>query len=326
MKKNIALIAGGNFSESEISFKSAKQMSNWLDSNKYNVYIVNIVGTEWVLKSDLFFDIPVNKNDFTVTVNHYTIKFDCALIAIHGNPGEDGHLQAYFEMIGIPYTTCGLLASALTFNKYMCKMYVKQFGVPSAKALLFKKGTNVDPQIVEKELGWPAFVKPNKHGSSFGVTKVKEASKIKPAVDNALHEDDEGIIEEFLSGTEVTCGLLKTRNKTITLPVTEIVPKTEYFDYDAKYKNLSEEITPARLSPELTKQIQELTSLVYDVLNCKGIIRVDFIIKDDKPYMLEVNTVPGMSEQSIIPQQVRVAGYTMPDILNIVLDEALAEA
>jgi D-alanine-D-alanine ligase len=322
MKKNIAIIAGGNSSEAVISFKSAKQVSAWLDPNLYQIYIIHLKGKEWILKSDLLSDIPVDKDDFSVTVNELKITFDCALIAIHGNPGEDGHLQAYFEMLDIPYTTCGLLASALTFNKYVCKVFLKQFGIETAKALLVKKTDKPDFAKIAEELKLPLFVKPNKNGSSFGVSKVNEVKELKAAFDLAFTEDDEVIVEEFIKGIEVTNGVLKTSLKEIVFPITEIVSENEYFDYEAKYQGKSKEITPARISAKVEEKCKELSSRIYDLIPCKGIVRIDYIIANDIPYLLEINTTPGMSEESIIPKQVKVAGLNMREVLGWVIEEA----
>lgn len=326
MKKNIAIIAGGNSAESVISLKSAEQLSTQIDKDLYQAYILYIKGTDWKAKGENFEGVQVNKNDFSIEVNGQKITFDCALMAIHGNPGEDGHLQGYFDMMGLPYTSCDMLTSALTFDKYVCKNYLRQFGICTANAILVRKGQNqVNPEDVVKELHLPLFVKPNKNGSSVGVTKVKAAEQIIPAIEKAFVDDDEVIIEEFIEGTEITCGLIKAQNKKLIFPITEIVSKNEFFDYEAKYQNgFSQEITPARIDQKVEEDCKNIASEIYDVLNCKGIVRVDYIFSKDKLYFLEINTVPGMSESSIVPKQIRTAGMTMKEVLTLLIEDSIS--
>jgi D-alanine-D-alanine ligase len=320
--KNIAIVAGGDSSEWVISVQSAAQVAKEIEKLEYTGYVVQIRGKQWQVLQNNIAIAEIDKNDFSFVLNDERILFHCALIAIHGTPGEDGKLQSYFELIGMPYTTCGVLASALTFNKHACKLFLKEFGILSANAVLVKKHDNWNTEAIASELGMPCFVKPNESGSSFGVTKVTDISKLSDAVTLALTEGQEVIIEQFIQGTEVTCGMLKTKAKNFTFPITEIVSKKEFFDYEAKYTpGFSEEITPARISPELAKNIGNTTSKIYDALNCKGIVRTDYIISDNQLYFLEVNTVPGMSPNSIVPKQIREMGLTLADIYKLIIEE-----
>lgn len=322
--KNIAILAGGNSSEEGISLKSAAQIANWLDKEKYNVFKILIKGTNWTLKDDKHGDIAISKDDFSALIQGEKITFDCALIAIHGTPGENGLLQAYFELMGVPYTTGGVLSSSATFNKDVCKLMVQSTGVNLAKGIKVAKGENISSKAIVEKLGLPVFVKPNESGSSYGVSKVKVEADLIPAIEKAFTEDKTVLIEEFIAGRELSSGVIKTKNQTLLLPVTEIVPKNEFFDYNAKYLNQSEEITPANIGAELTAKAQELSSKIYDVLDCRGIARVDYILSNDKLYFLEINTVPGMSEASIIPQQVKAMGKEMKEIFSLVIDDAIA--
>ncbi|MDY6800541.1 MAG: D-alanine--D-alanine ligase [Bacteroidota bacterium] len=323
MKKNIAIVCGGDSSEYIVSMNSANQIAQWLDKEKYNVYTVVAKGTEWIVKSELVCDLILNKDDFSFTLNNQKNRFDCALITIHGTPGEDGKMQGYFDTLQIPYTTSNTLASALTFNKIFSKNYIKSFNIPQAKWMSLKKGDPIDANRIIEITGLPCFVKPNCGGSSFGITKVKVKEKLKDAIDEAYKEDDEIIIEEFLEGTELTCGLIKTRKKNIIFPPTEIVSKNEFFDYDAKYNGMADEITPARISDELTRKVQKLSSQIYDIFQLSGIVRIDYIFVKDKLYFIEANTVPGMSAASIVPQQVEAMGLKMKDIFSLAIDDAM---
>jgi len=322
-KKNIAILAGGNSSEEGISLKGAAQISKWLSKSHYNVFTILVKGINWTLKHPEQGDIHVSKDDFSATVNGEKINFDCALIAIHGNPGENGLLQGYFEMMNIPYTTGGVMNASLTFNKYFCKELVKDTGADLARGVLIRKGQVIDPEILTVQLGLPMFVKPNESGSSYGVSKVKSIEGIVPAIENALTEDHTILVEEFIGGRELTCGLIKTATSEFIFPVTEIKPKNEFFDYEAKYLNQSEEVTPADIPSNLSDRIQILSSKIYDRLDCRGIVRIDYIYSNDKLYFLEINTVPGMSEASIIPQQVKAYGKEMHDIFSLVIEDAI---
>lgn len=323
MKQNIAIIAGGDSSEFIISLNSAEQIANILDKEKYNVFTVIVKSTEWIVKSDTFCDVIVNKDDFSFSLNNEKTKFDCALITIHGTPGEDGKMQGYFETLNIPYTTSGVLASSLTFNKIFTKNYLDNFDIKNANYYLLNKNKTINPDEIINKTGLPCFVKPNQGGSSFGISKVKKKEELKLAITKAFKEDHEVIIEEFLDGQELTCGLIKTTKKEYIFPPTEIVSKNEFFDYQAKYtKGMAEEITPAKISKELTKEIQNISSHIYDILQLKGIVRIDFIYAKSKLYFMEVNTVPGMSAASIIPQQVKAYDMTMKDIFTIAIEDA----
>lgn len=324
-KKNIAVLAGGNSSEFFISLKSAENVANGINKEKYNVYVVQIKGKEWTLINDFNCGLIIHKNDFSFTDRGQKETFDLVIPVIHGTPGEDGLLQAYFDMLNIPYVGSGVLASSLTFNKYYCNTFLRNFNIVNiAKSYLFKIGQKIDVGKIIKELGLPCFVKPNSAGSSFGVSKVKKEEDLLPAIENALKESNEVIIEEFIKGDEIQCGIFKTKEKEYKLPLVEIVPETEFFDYKAKYENLSEEIIPARISQELTEKCQSITSELYDVLNCKGILRMDFILKDGEYWFLEANTIPGMTNESLIPQIIKKAGMTIPEVMDLLIEDALS--
>lgn len=323
MKKNIAIVAGGDSSEYDISYQSAHQLLRILDKSKYDGYILSIRNGLWELQHPEFGSIPVDKNDFTCQIHGERIGFHCVLMAIHGTPGEDGRLQAYFDLLKIPYTSSGVLATSLTFNKYFCKAFLNSFGIHTAKAILIRKGSVVHTEKILSELGLPLFVKPNNGGSSFGVTKVAEAVGLEGALHAAFKEDDEVILEEFLSGDELTCGLMKTTVEEYLFPITEIVSKKEFFDYDAKYLGEADEITPARVSDEIHQLVHDTSSFIYDALNCKGIVRIDYIYSRGKLFFLEVNTVPGMTESSIVPQQIEAAGLDAGDIISLAIGDAI---
>ena len=324
-QRNIAILAGGNSSEEGISLKGAAQITKWLSNTSYTVYTILVKGISWTLKHPELGDFQVSKDDFSVMIKNEKITFDCALIAIHGTPGENGLLQGYFEMLGVPYTTGGVMNTAVTFNKYFCKELVKDTGVDLAKGLMIHKGQVIDPEVLTVQLGLPVFVKPNESGSSYGVSKVKTVEDIAPAINKALTEDRTILIEEFIDGRELTCGLVRTSSKEYIFPITEIKPKNEFFDYNAKYLNQSEEITPAPISAELTDRIQLLSSKIYDRLDCRGIVRIDYIYSNGKLYFLEINTVPGMSEASIVPQQVQAFGKDMDEIFSLVIEDAILQ-
>ena len=324
MRKKIAIVAGGDQSELAVSLRSAAGIFSFIDKEKYDLHIVTIVGTEWAVEHDGV-KLPMDKNDFSFTTpsgDKYT--FDFAYITIHGVPGEDGKLQGYFDLIRLPYSCCGVLAAALTFNKFFCNHYLNGFGIPIAKSIVLNKGEKVEEEAIVSQLGLPLFVKPNGGGSSYGTSKVKEATQLTQAVNAALVEGDQVIIESFMKGTEITCGVYKTKEKSVVFPITEVVSKNEFFDTDAKYNGAVEEITPARLSAEITQKVQELTSKIYDLIGAKGIIRVDYIITEgDQINLLEVNTTPGMTATSFIPQQVRAAGLDIKDVMSDIIENEL---
>jgi len=327
MKKNIAILAGGDSAEYEISLGSARQISNILDRTKYNPFTILLKNADWHLVHDSYEPVHVDKNDFGLLLNGEKIHFDCSLIAIHGKPGEDGKLQAYFDMLDIPYTTCGVHSSSLTFNKFSCNTYLRGFEVLSAKSVLVKKNEKYDLKEITDKVGLPCFVKPNEGGSSCGVSKVSKPDDLESAVIRAFEEDNQVIIEQFVKGTEVTCGLLKTREKEIILPLTEIVSKNEFFDFEAKYSpSRSEEITPARVSKDIEKKCKQLSSRIYDLLNCRGVVRIDYILSGNQLFFLEINTVPGMSENSIIPKMVSAYGMSLTDFFTLIIEDAIKEA
>lgn len=323
MKKNIAVICGGDSSEWVVSMRSGEGVYGFIDKEIYDCYLVVIRNGLWEVEQSTE-RIPIDKNDFSFISADKKIVFDCAYITIHGTPGEDGRLQGYFDMLGIPYSNCGVLASAITFNKFTCNQYLKNFGIKIAESLLLRKGqTILNSQVIEK-VGLPCFIKSNVGGSSFGVTKVKKEEDIQLAIEKAFAEGNEVIVESFIEGMEVTCGCYKTSKKQIIFPLTEVVSKNEFFDYEAKYTaNKVDEITPARISDELTTRIQQITSSIYDILGCKGIIRADYIISKDGIYLLEVNTTPGMTTASFIPQQVKAAGLDIKDVMTDVIEESI---
>ncbi len=323
MKKNIAIVAGGDSSEYVVSVESASNIMKSLDKTRYNPFLMTIRGNKWITGTLEKPGPGVDKNDFSVMQDGKKTKFDCVFMAIHGTPGEDGKLQAYFDLIGVPYTTCGVLASAITFNKYICKGFLNNFGIISPKAMLVRKGYRFDPHKIATEIGLPCFVKPNNGGSSFGVTRVTEKSQLKDAVLKAFMEDNEVIAEEFIAGTELTGGVFKSSEREILFPLTEIVSKNEFFDFDAKYKRQADEITPARISDKHTKECQEISSTIYDILDCRGIVRIDYILSEGKLWFLEVNTVPGMTDTSIIPQQAEAIGLETGELFTLAIEDAI---
>jgi D-alanine-D-alanine ligase len=323
MKKNIAVIYGGNSSEFEVSVNSGKQVSAHIDRARYNVYEVLLMGESWAVQLNEGKDVAeVDKSDFSFTCHGEKIKFDVAFIVIHGTPGEDGLLQAYFDMLRVPYTSCSAFVSMLTFNKYATKCFLRDAGIRMARERFFRKGDPVDADALERQLGFPMFVKPNAGGSSCGVTKVKSAAALKRAFDDAFAESDTVIVEEYIAGRELQQGVLKTADKALALPVTEIFSQNEFFDYAAKYKGQSREVTPAALAPDLARRLGEQSRLIYERLGCKGVVRIDYIVREDDIYFLEINTIPGMSEQSIVPQQLRAAGISLAEAFSLLIENS----
>ncbi|PWD99296.1 D-alanine--D-alanine ligase [Marinilabilia rubra] len=321
--KNVGIIYGGYSSELVVSRKSAEGIRSFIDPSRYNVFSVLITDKKWVVTYDDQ-EIPIDKNDFTFIQDGERINFDCLYITIHGTPGEDGLLQGYLKMLGIPHTTSDVLPAALTFNKFTCNTYLKGFGVAVADSILLRKGREYNSEDIIGRIGIPCFVKPNAGGSSFGISKVKTPEELAPAFDKAFEESNEALVEGLMEGTEVTCGIYKTTEKEVVMPLTEVISKNEFFDFEAKYNaEKAIEITPARISDELTEKIQKITSLIYDILNCKGIVRVDYIITDKKIFMLEVNTTPGMTPTSFIPQQVEALGMTMQEVITDIIEDAI---
>lgn len=321
--KNIAIIAGGYSSEYVVSLKSAKGLYEFIDKDRYNLYIVMIKKSQWTVEVPDGSTPDIDKNDFSFLTNGQKIKFDYAYITIHGCPGEDGRLQGYLDMLGIPYSSCGVLAGALTFNKFINNQFLKSQGFRISDSIRLLEGQKIDTEDIIYKLGLPVFVKPNDGGSSFGITKVKEASQMQPAIEKAFAEGREVIIERYIKGTEVTCGCYKIKGKQVAFPITEVVTENEFFDFNAKYNGEVQEITPARISAKLTAEIQQNTLDIYDIIGANGIIRIDYIIPEDgNPVLLEVNTNPGMTVTSFIPQQIRAAGLDIKEVMTEIIENA----
>lgn len=326
MKRTIAIVGGGDTSEFHVSLRSAQGIYSFIDKEKYALYIVQMHGLDWHVRLPDGTTAPIDRNDFSFVRDGKRVGFDFAYITIHGTPGEDGRLQGYFDMLGIPYSCCGVLAASLTYDKFACNQYLKSFGVRIAESLLLRKGQAIADEDVIEKIGLPCFIKPSLGGSSFGVTKVKTREQIQPAIDKAFGEAREVVIEAFMDGTELTCGCYKTKDKAVIFPLTEVVSHNEYFDYEAKYNGESDEITPARIPDALRDRVQQLTSAIYDILNAQGIIRVDYIVTaGEKINLLEVNTTPGMTATSFIPQQVRAAGLDIKDVMTDIIENAFRQ-
>ncbi|MBP8849080.1 MAG: D-alanine--D-alanine ligase [Breznakibacter sp.] len=323
MKKIIGVIYGGDSSEVVVSHKSALGVQSFIDSTRYRIVPILITNNNWAAQIDGV-EYPIDKNDFSFTVKGERVVVDFAYITIHGTPGEDGKLQGYFDLIGIKHSTCGVLPAAITFNKFVCNNYLRGFGVQVADSVLLRIGNSFSAEEIIAKVGLPCFVKPNAGGSSFGVSKVKSIDAFNVAVEKAFKESDEVVVEQFIKGTELTCGLYKIKGKEVVFPITEVISKNEFFDYEAKYTaSMAEEITPARISDSATQRIQKIASLVYDILGCKGIIRIDFFLSEDKIYLLEVNTTPGMTTTSFIPQQIKAAGIDIKEVFTDIIESNL---
>lgn len=327
IKRNIAIVCGGDSSEHDVSMNSANGLYSFFDKERYNVYIVDVEGQNWHVNFEDGTTAPVDRNDFSFVKDGKAVVFDYAYITIHGTPGENGLMQGYFELIGVPYSTSGVLVEAMTFDKYVLNRYLSGYGINVARSLLLRRGeeNKYSEEEIERIIGMPCFVKPAADGSSFGVSKVKNVDQLAPALRVAFMESNEVMIESFLDGTEISIGCYKTKDKSVVFPATEVVTANEFFDYNAKYNGEVQEITPARISPDTAARVAEETSRIYDILRCNGIIRVDYIItKDehgnDKINMLEVNTTPGMTATSFIPQQVRAAGLDIKDVLTDIVE------
>ena len=325
-KKNIAVVMGGYSDEYIVSLKSGQLIYDSLDRDLYNVYKVVILKDEWYFIDDRGEKAPINKSDFSVSLTSgFRVKFDVCFNIIHGRPGENGELQAYWNTIGQKYTGCDFYQSALTFNKKDTLAVLSKYGIPSAKSIYLRHGEKVNEDQIIEELGLPLFVKPNQSGSSLGITKVKEKSELQKALDFAFAEDEEILIESFLDGMEVSVGVVDFNNETIVLGITEIVPDKEFFDYEAKYEGASEEITPARIDDETRKRVEEISKRAYDALGMSGFSRSEFIIMGGIPYMLEMNTNPGFSPASILPQQAKIYGISIMDLCGNEVEKALAK-
>lgn len=323
MNKKIALITGGYSGEAVISYKSAQSIEKNIDTGKWDCYKIDINPAGWNYLSPDGKTFPVDKNDFSITVNGNKITFDAVLVGLHGTPGEDGKLQGYFDTLNIPYTSCDTATSALTFNKRYTVAVASFAGMHVAKSVHLFKHIPVTPGQVLQEVKLPVFVKPNNGGSSIGMSKVKQPGELQGALDKAFKEDDQVLVEEFISGRELTIGVFKSKGKIITLPITEIIAKNEFFDFEAKYEGASEEITPANVDESVAEKVRTEATKAYAVFNCSGVVRIDFIYNEETghPYMLEINTVPGQSEASIVPQQVRAMGWTLMEFYSALIEE-----
>jgi len=323
MKKNIAIIMGGYSSEVDISLKSGNVVCQNISKDIYNTYKVHILKNKWFLADDHGNKYPINKHDFSAEVNGEKINFDCVFNAIHGHPGEDGTILAYFDLIGLKHTSAPFYQMALTFNKRDCLSVVKQYGIKTATSYFLDKGDEINVEEIIKKVGLPCFVKPNNAGSSFGISKVKTAEEMIPAIEKAYKEDTEILIESFLDGPEITIGVIEFEGKIKVLPMTEIVSENDFFDYDAKYLGKSQEITPARISDEIHEKLEKVASQVYQILNMSGFSRSEYILVKGEPHFLEMNTVPGLTSASIIPQQAAAAGISLPTLFHNAIEMAL---
>ena len=323
MKKNIAIIMGGYSSEVEISMNSGAVVYDNISKETYNTYKVHILKDKWVAVDDNSNEYPINKDDFSAVIKGEKINFDVVFNAIHGHPGEDGTILAYFDLIGLKHTSAPFYQMALTFNKRDCLSIVKQYGIKTATSYYLDKGNAINVDQIINKVGLPCFVKPNNAGSSFGISKVKSKEAIIPAIEKAFKEDKELLIEAFLDGTEVTVGVIEYKDKIKVLPMTEIVTHNDFFDYEAKYLGKSDEITPARISKAAHKKLEKAATKVYQILNIRGISRSEFILVNDEPYFLEINTVPGLTTKSLIPQQAAAAGFSLQELFHNAIEMAL---
>jgi D-alanine-D-alanine ligase len=321
--KNIAIIMGGYSSEFKISLTSGNVVYQFLDKEKFKGFRVHIFKEKWIYVDENDMEFPIDKSDFSTIVNGLKVKFDCVFNAIHGTPGEDGLMQAYFELLNVPQTSCNYYQAALTFNKRDLLSVLKPYGIKSATSYYLNKGDVIDTKLIAQKVGLPCFVKPNKSGSSFGISKVKTEAELPNAIEIAYKEDNEIIIESFLDGTEVSVGVFNYKGKTTVLPITEIVSENDFFDYEAKYLGKSQEITPARISDEMTQKVGKIAMKAYDILKMKGFSRSEFIIVSDEPFMLEMNTIPGLTTESLIPQQAKAAGISLEDLFTNAIELAL---
>jgi D-alanine-D-alanine ligase len=322
-KYNIAIIAGGDSGEYEISIKSAGVVKKNLDSPKLECFLIVIKGKDWFyqdIDGEIF---TVNKEDFTVNLPGRVLSFDVVFVAIHGTPGEDGRIQGYFDLLGIPYTSCDQSTSALTFDKFFCNHFVSSFGVKISGSIILNKNEKITEDDILNQVSLPLFVKPNCGGSSVGTSKVKTRKELLPAIELAFHEDSRVLLEEYIPGRELSCGVIKYKGQVRSLPITEILTKKEFFDYEAKYEGMSDEITPADLTEETAREVSETSLKLYKLLNCKGMVRFDYILNDKELFFLEVNTVPGLSELSIVPQQAIKAGISLQELFSEAVMNAL---
>ncbi|WP_411767792.1 D-alanine--D-alanine ligase [Winogradskyella sp. A3E31] len=323
MKKNIAILMGGYSSEYQISLKSGAVVYNMLDRSKYNPYSIHIFKDKWVYVDESGNEYPINKDNFTTVIDGQPISFDCVFNAIHGSPGEDGYMQAYFNLLNIPITGCSMYQAALTFNKRDLLATLKPFGIKTAESFYLNLGEVIDEEAIITKVGLPCFVKANRAGSSYGISKVYKKEDLKTAIDISFKEDTQIIIEEFLDGTEVSVGVISYKGEVIVLPITEIVSENDFFDYEAKYLGQSQEITPARISKDYENKVKAQAKKIYETLGLTGFSRSEFIFKNDEPHLLEINTVPGLTKESILPQQAAKAGISLVDLFSNGIEEAL---
>ena len=323
MKKNIAIIMGGYSSEVEISLKSGNVVYKHLDKEKYKVFRVHILKEKWAVLDDDNVEYPVDKNDFSFILNGNCVAFDCVFNAIHGSPGENGVILAYFDLIGLKYTSAPFYQMALTFNKRDTLSVLKEYGIKTAVSVYLNKGDSIDVQKIIDKVSLPCFVKPNNAGSSFGISKVHTTQEMIPAIEKAYEEDSEILIESFLDGTEVSVGVIQYQEKIKVLPITEIISENDFFDYEAKYEGKSQEITPARVSQEEKNKIENIAKKVYKILNMSGFSRSEYILVNGEPYFLEMNTVPGLTEESILPQQAHKAGISLAELFDNAIEMAI---
>ena len=323
MNKKIALVTGGYSGEAVISYKSALAIEKNIDHSKWDCYKIDINPEGWFYLGPGGEKFPIDKNDFSTTVNGYKINFDAVLVALHGTPGEDGKLQGYFDCLKIPYSSCDAATSALTFNKRYTVAVAAFAGIPVARSIHLFAATPVSPEKILAELKLPVFVKPNNGGSSIGMSKVKEAGELPGALAKAFKEDDQVLVEEFIKGREFTAGVFRSKGKIIVLPITEIISKKEFFDYEAKYEGASDEITPANVDETIAEKLRDGAREAYTVFNCNGIVRMDYIYDETSgsPYLLEINTVPGQTEASLVPQQVIAMGMTLKEFYSLLIEE-----
>ena len=320
MKKNVAVVAGGTSSEYVISMRSAETVLGCLDLTSFTPYLIVVTLDRWYAQVDGQ-EYPVNKDNFSITVDSQTITFDAVYNIIHGTPGEDGKIQGYFDIVGIPYTGCDVLTSAITFSKSICKQLVQTHGITTPQSVTVKQPASPNGQYLAACFAFPCFVKPNNGGSSFGASKVDRPEDLEAAIRKALEHDHEALVEEYIQGQELTCGVYWKEGVAHALPITEIVSKNAFFDFQAKYEGASEEITPARIDETVQEQCQRLTEKIYSLLRCRGFVRIDYILKDETLYFIEANTTPGFSKESIFPQQIRAAGLDIKALVNGQLQE-----
>jgi D-alanine-D-alanine ligase len=327
MKKKIALVTGGYSGEAEISYKSAKTIFNHLNKELYDVYVIDIHPQGWMYEAPDGSKQAVNKSDFSITVNGAAVNFDAVFIGLHGTPGEDGKLQGYFDLLNLPYTSCNAATSAITFNKRYTVAVAAFAGIHVAKSVHLFKHTPFNATEVAGQLKMPVFVKPNNGGSSIGMSKVTDAAGLEAAIEKGFKEDNQVLVEEMITGREFTIGVFKSKGQIITLPMTEVMAHADkdFFDFEAKYKGKSDEVTPAAATPQQYEKVNAAAKKIYEVFNCSGVIRIDFIYNEEKaaPYMLEINTVPGQSDASIVPQQVKAYGWTLEQFYSALLEEAM---